>query len=128
MTTTMNTLCKCGYSWKSRVTCPKACPECKRRLIIKPVAQPTYSNKFVPAGTKTSQSQENLPEDQLIFAEQAAQKLKFLKDNEWDEKIAQLYAYCEEIGYTKEAAELAVKRAKDLKRRYAQANKTETKI
>ena len=54
------------------------------------------------------------------FASGAAQKLRFVKKEDWEQKVTELYEYCELNGYSKESAEEAIKQAKELKIKFAQ--------
>ena len=106
----MSTCLRCKYEWLERVTTPKKCPRClsyrydQERTLLKQHTTPT-----VVVAARGGQLDD--------FAENAAQRLKYARKDEWEQRVLQLKEYCEENDRM-DAYETVIARTLELKAGY----------
>ena len=122
---------KCRYEWNynGKKTIFVTCPNCLTKVKIIPIMVKSASLRSAPAvqpngfspwrAPAVSVTHTNLNEEELDFANKTALKLRYVKKDDWDTRIAELFSYCEENNIKREIAEFAINQAKEMKLQYA---------
>lgn len=108
----MMMLCKrCDFTWSSRVQEPKKCPRCLSYRYNTPkngISSYNPTNVVSVPGRIPSAAES-------IFIYSCAEKLTYVKDGDWDARIAELVTYCDEQGYSKDIIGMIISQAKVLR-------------